>query len=84
MIRLRSALLLVALPSSGCFFPYLEQYRPRIDGLVVDAQGRSLADVPIITRTVYWSGRALLYNTRSDGRGRFRIPRHRHGTSGCR
>jgi hypothetical protein len=72
-----STLLLLGLSLNGCFFPYLEQHRPRIDGLVVGAQGQPLAGTPIIARTLYESGRALCFDTRSDGTGRFRIPRHR-------
>lgn len=76
-LRLRAALLLLGLSSNGCFFPYLEQHRPRIDGLVIGVQGQPLAGTPIIARTLYESGRMLCFDTRSDGAGRFRIPRHR-------
>jgi hypothetical protein len=74
---LSSSLLLVALASGGCFFPYLEQHRPRIDGLVVDAQAQPLGGTTIVARTVYETGRMLCFETRSDATGRFRIPRHR-------
>jgi hypothetical protein len=68
-------LLLVALASGGC---YLEQHRPLIEGVVLDAQARPLGGVAVGARTLEETGPQPPYRTRSDGQGRFRIPRQRY------
>jgi hypothetical protein len=72
----RAAVMLGLLGVSGCFFPYRELQRPRIDGLLIDGSQKPVVGARITACTVY-SWRTVCtprLETVTDAKGRFRVP----------